>query len=370
MNNTMNKQVYEEASEWLVELRVDEDVDASTRERLDAWFRESPHHIRAFLELSSIWEDGSDPDLDRRNSTDALIVRARAATNVVRLEPGEREARKPREDSTHVHRSVFVAVALARILSWRSVLTASLMLACLTTGLGVLYHNLSSTYATQTGEQRSIRLRDGSQLTLNSRSRIRVRYSERERDVDLLEGQALFQVAKDPARPFVVRSGSTRVRAVGTLFDVYRKTAWTTVTVVEGRVAVLPVLNVPGRPLDRARTPDIADSGDSGAILVSAGDQVTVTPSAVTQPTHANVAVVTAWTQRELVFDLTPLPDVIQEFNRYNVRQMIVSDAKLNDFHVTGVLSTTDPASFLRFLRAQPGISVEETDREIRISKK
>jgi len=229
---------------------------------------------------------------------------------------------------------------------------------------------LSPTYATDTGEQRSVRLRDGSQLTLNSRSRIRVRFSERERDVELLEGQALFQVAKDSARPFVVRSDSTRVRAVGTLFDVYRKATGTTVTVVEGRVAVLPVLDVPGPALDRARVPDIAESGDSHAVLVSAGEQVTVTPSAVTPPTHTNVGVATAWTQRELVFDLTPLPDVAQEFNRYNVRQLIVSDAKLKDFHVTGVLSSTDPASFLRFLRAQPGISVEETDREIRISKK
>jgi len=365
----MNKQVYEEASEWLVELRVG-DVDAATRERLDAWFRESPHHIRAFLELSSIWEDGSDPDLDRGKSTDVLIARARAAPNVIPLEQGEREPRRPREDSTRVHRSVFAPVALATILSWRSVLAISVVLTCLTAGLGVLHNYSSPTYATDTGEQRSIRLRDGSQLTLNSRSRVRVRFSERERDVELLEGQALFQVAKDPARPFVVRSDSTRVRAVGTLFDVYRKATGTTVTVVEGRVAVLPMLNVPGPALDRARAPDIADSGDSHAILVSAGEQVTVTPSAVTQPTHANVAVATAWTQRELVFDLTPLPDVAQEYNRYNVRQLIVSDAKLKDFHVTGVLSSTDPTSFLRFLRAQPGISVEETDREIRISKK
>jgi transmembrane sensor len=369
MNTPMNKQVYEEASEWLVELRVG-DLDPATRERLDAWFRESPHHIRAFLELSSIWEDGSDPDLDRGNSTDALIARARAATNVIPLEQGEREARKPREDSTRVRRSVLAPVALARMLSWRSVVAASVVLACLTTGLGVLHNYLSPTYATDTGEQRSVRLRDGSQLTLNSRSRIRVRFSDHERDVELLDGQALFQVAKDPARPFVVRSDSTRVRAVGTLFDVYRKATGTTVTVVEGRVVVLPVLILSGPVLDRARAPDITNSGDSHAILVSAGEQVTVTPSAVTQPAHTNVGVATAWTQRELVFDLTPLPEVAQEFNRYNVRQLIVSDAKLKDFHVTGVLSSTDPTSFLRFLRAQPGISVEETDREIRISKK
>jgi len=78
----LNKQTYQEAAEWLVELRIG-DVDAGARERLDAWFRESPHHVRAFLELSSIWEDGGDPELDRAHSTDDLIAKARAMSNVV-----------------------------------------------------------------------------------------------------------------------------------------------------------------------------------------------------------------------------------------------------------------------------------------------
>src|SRR5690242_10392901 len=95
-----NKQIYEEASEWLVELRVG-DMDAAARERLDAWFRESPHHIRAFLELSSIWEEGGDPDLDRENTTDALIARARASTNVVALEDAGTAA--PRQVPNGLH---------------------------------------------------------------------------------------------------------------------------------------------------------------------------------------------------------------------------------------------------------------------------
>ena len=81
----MNKQIYEEASEWLVELHAG-DVDAAGQERLDAWFRESPHHIRAFLELSSIWEDGADSDLDRSKSTGSLLAIARSSTNVIPLD--------------------------------------------------------------------------------------------------------------------------------------------------------------------------------------------------------------------------------------------------------------------------------------------
>src|SRR5205823_2531257 len=86
--------------------------------------------------------------------------------------------------------------------------------------------------------ERSIALPDGSLIELNARSSVRVRFTSNERAVELFEGQALFRVAKDPARPFIVSSDGKRVRAVGTQFDVYRKKASTTVTVLEGRVTV------------------------------------------------------------------------------------------------------------------------------------
>jgi transmembrane sensor len=94
-------------------------------------------------------------------------------------------------------------------------------------------------YATTFGEQRSITLDDGSVVDINSHSKIRVRYSATERDVELLEGQALFRVAKNASRPFWVSSATTRVRAVGTEFDVYKRRSGTVVSVIEGRVAVL-----------------------------------------------------------------------------------------------------------------------------------
>jgi transmembrane sensor len=353
----MNKQIYEEAAEWLVELRTGE-VDAATRERLDVWFRESPHHIRAYLELSSVWEDGGDPDLDRNNPTEVLIAHARATGNVFRLEKTESPGR----------------AALTTRKRWfqeRVLLAASIALFCLTGGVtGWLYSHSNPTYATGTGERRIVRLSDGSSLELNARSRVSVRFSPQERDVDLLEGQALFRVAKDHARPFVVLSDTTRVRAVGTQFDVYRKAAGTTVTVVEGQVAVLTdtFSNFPAK--DSAGTPGAGQSGAVGPVLLSAGEQVTVVPLKAPKPIKADVATATAWMQHQLVFDATTLSDVAQEFNRYNARQLIVSDADLNDFHITGVFSSTDPSPLLKFLKAQRGISVQESDTEIRILKK
>lgn len=356
-----NRQIYEEAAEWLVDLRVG-DMDGSAHEQLDAWFRESPLHIRAFLELSAIWEKTEGAELDRGTSTESLIARVRAGqANVVALtdegtatgrRDGGRGAPTARRATpaprARVGLAGFGIPPLRRILSRRSAVLAAALLVCLGFGIALAVR-WSSDYSTGTGEQRIVQLADGSTIQLNSRSRLRVAFSRRERSVELIEGQALFQVAKDRARPFVVRSAGTRVRAVGTQFDVYRKASGTQVSVVEGRVAVLD------------STPE------ASAVLVAAGEQVVVTGQRGYRPHPADVRAVTAWTRRELVFDTASLVEVAQEFNRYNTRQLVVSDGTLEDFHVTGVFSSTDPASLLRFLRAQPGIDVREADQEIRI---
>jgi transmembrane sensor len=279
-------------------------------------------------------------------------------------------------------------------------------------------------YATTLGEQRSLALNDGSTVQLNSLSKIRIRYSQYERTVDLVEGQALFHVAKDSTRPFIVYSGQTRVRAVGTQFDVYRKADGIVVTVVEGRVAVLPASSPlsgrggrkgdsklavdsgyaaarregensnasashtneghPSKPMhegeqvqpNSASTPDDgrpdAGSGTAipeGAIFVAAGEQITVTPQAAHKTSHPNVTGATAWTERRLVFDSASLTDVADEFNRYNERKLVIAPSALGGFHISGVFSSTDPASLIRFLRDRPGLRVIETPNEIRIEK-
>jgi transmembrane sensor len=211
------------------------------------------------------------------------------------------------------------------------------------------------TYSTEIGENRSITLADGSTVNLNARSKLRIRFSKAERQVELLEGQALFEVRHDAHRPFIVRSGGTLVRAVGTQFDVYRGSGGTTVTVLEGRVTVA----------DAVRAPDPAH-----ATFVSAGEQVTATAQVITKPKHTDVAAATAWTQHRLIFDGTPLSEVVDDFNRYNARQLIIEDRELADFHVSGVYTSTDPASLIRFLREQPGVEVAETANAVHIHRK
>jgi transmembrane sensor len=375
MNSLMNTQVYEQASQWLVEARAGE-LDGAARQRLDAWFRESPHHIRAFLELSSIWEEAGDPDLDAHHSREKLIEMARAAANVVALQarrggPVEQANSRPPRASASDLQSVTVSperaarrsrMSLPRLAS-HSLLAAAAAVIFMFAGWVALQRFTAPMYAADTGKQRIIRLQDGSQLTLNSRSRIRVRFSEHERAVDLLEGQALFQVARDPVRPFVVRSDGTRARAVGTRFDVYRKETGTTVTVVEGRVAV----SSESRSSDNVQTARNMALGR--VIMLAAGEQVTVSSVSEPEPMRADVPTATAWLRNQLIFESTPLTEVAAEFNRYNERQLVVSGPALADFRVTGIFSSADVSSLLRFLRAQRNIRIEETDRDIRISR-
>jgi transmembrane sensor len=372
----MNAQIFDEASDWLVKNR-EGDLDPDEKRRFDAWLRESPYHLRAYLEMSAVWEDVTSLDPGLNASADELIARARAEGNIFPLEvPASRVSPAEVPGSGVAELSEPSSEDRATPAARRIALAASILL--LVAATSAWLYTQRNTYSTALGEQRSIVLNDGSTIELNSRSRVRVRFSDAERDVDLLEGQALFRVAKNPQRPFSVHSASIRVRAVGTQFDVYKKRAATVVTVVEGKVAVFGephsaaggVSSSSPKQDDDAAFPLQMRKEGSGVIFLAAGEQLTVTPAAAASPERANVAAVTAWTQRTLVFDSAPLTEVAEEFNRYNTRQLVVKDPELADIHVSGVFSSVDPALLLRFLRTQPELVVEETDTEIRISKK
>lgn len=424
----MNTQIYEEASDWIIKNR-EGDVDTQEKRRFDAWLRESPQHVRAYLEMSSIWEVVSSLDPSWNPNADELISRAHAGENVVPLGAHPSPRKRTRGGGEVLDPHPPAPRAPTSLLARRGVWFALAASTALAT-FGASFYSQRNTYSTDIGEQRSIVLNDGSTIDLNSRSRVRVRFTDAERNVDLLDGQALFHVAKNLARPFVVHSDSTRVRAVGTQFDVYRKRSGTIVTVVEGKVAVLSdphpqalstlegeshatndnpkvwldfsqtrkvegraqregeetrtsgqgegpqtPLRVRGEGGPHPREGEVSRQGEtsqggSAAIYLTAGGQIIVQPGLVPVPKVANIAAVTAWTHRSLVFDSSPLAEVAEEFNRYNTRQLVIENPQLADFHVSGVFSSVDPTLLLRFLRTQPDLVVEETDREIRISRK
>jgi transmembrane sensor len=368
----MNHEIHTEASDWLLEFRGGR-PDRDTRERFERWLCTSPEHVRAYLEQSAVWETIHSQPAAEPAELEALIERARHAFpgNVVPLGAGAEVvplAPRSAEPRSRWFRRAWPALA------------ATVLLAI--AGVTLYLQSPQNVYSTGRGEQRSILLTDGSTIDLNGRSSVRVRFDGVGRHVDLIEGQALFRVAKDARRPFIVAANGTRVRAVGTQFDINQRRHMLVVTVVEGTVAVSGSGATGG--IDSA-APSQAQSvpvpsaknhraivAQSGEILLDAGEQLTLTPAVTlaprvnpqSAPQSVDVESATAWTHRRLVFDTTPLEDVAAEFNRNSDRPIIVESRGLEDFHVSGAFSSTDVGSFLRFLRAQNGIEViEEPDR-------
>lgn len=428
MGTVMNVQIYTEATQWLVKHRG-ADLDMREKWEFDAWLRASPQHVRAYLEMSAIWEEVPALDSDWNPPAELLIARARSEDNVLLLDDAvQRTQGDPRRPSppleppdslehpvpasegeglrdedayspmtagtkgdvrSEARRPGATAYEPLRGTRKRPLAVVAMLLAAIV-GTMIWRQSGGDTYATAIGEQRTVALADGSIVELDSHSRIRIRYTESRRDVELLEGQALFQVTHNATRPFIVHSGITSVRDIGTQFNVYRKPTGTVVTVVEGRVAVsASTLRLRsgthssgvGNPSNasRAAPASHAPRNAGNAIFVETGEQLTV-PAVASSRTlnsattdilrHVNVAAATAWTHHELVFDSSSLADVVEEFNRYNAHQLVITDPGLAGVRITGIFSSADPSLLLKFLRTQPGISIEETGTETRIGRR
>jgi transmembrane sensor len=207
----VNRQILEEASDWFVDFRLG-DVDAQAREHFDEWLRRSPEHIRAYMEVARTYVALPALNTGGKFDVQQLIALSRTEEqgNVVALE-GWRPS-GPQEPAAVVRPNAAAEIG-TRGSRWRPRfigLAASLIVltGTITAAWFVLTHD--GVYGTDIGERRTLTLADGSSIDLNARSKVRVRFSNAERDVELLQGQALFEVAKDKARPFVVTAGETQ----------------------------------------------------------------------------------------------------------------------------------------------------------------
>lgn len=188
---------------------------------------------------------------------------------------------------------------------------------------------LGQTYDTAVGERRAISLEDGSTIELNTNSRVRVRLTRGERRLWLEKGQAMFAVAPDKARPFLVTAGDTTVRALGTRFEVWRADQGVRVILAEGKVAV----SSPAR--------------HAAPVTLSAGQRLDVRPQGPARPAPVDVAVETAWTQGRVTFRDVPLAQAVAEINRYSRRHVVLGPGAPAQERVTGVFDTGDTRAFV-----------------------
>ncbi len=192
-------------------------------------------------------------------------------------------------------------------------------------------------YRTNVGQRATVTLADGSVVELNTDSLVEVRYAGDRRDIRLLRGQALFRVAKDEARPFVVEAADQRITALGTEFDVRFRRGEVRVTLVEGRVTV-------EREAPQHAAVQMTELAP-GQQLVARADQ----PATVAQ---TNVQQAVSWSTGRLIFNDEPLGEVIEEINRYSTRKILLEDPSLANLKVSGVFQAGSMHGFVTALDA------------------
>jgi transmembrane sensor len=206
-------------------------------------------------------------------------------------------------------------------------------------------------------------LADGSILTLNTDSTVRLQFTAGERRVKLERGEAFFEVAKDPVRPFVVEANDRRVVAVGTQFAVRRDDSDGDIQVVvtEGTV------RIEGDRGIAASATGTAKSDGSGGVLLPAGTIAHASGANLllqkSQALAAQEAV--SWRQGVLVFHDLTLAQAAAEFNRYNTRQIVVDDPAIAELTVAGSFQANNVEAFARLLEKGYPIRVRSSGNQV-----
>jgi transmembrane sensor len=290
-----------EAADWFTRLSQPQ-IETEELEAFSAW-RAKPENRAAYERLEDIGRAmgamRDDPDLQQA----AADARTRGAE---RRRRGAAPMRRP-----------LVIGALAA--------------ACVVGALATVVTFRMPTYSTRVGETFSATLEDGSRVQLNTNSAIRVRYSAGQRRIELLRGQALFQVAHNAQRPFIVTAGKAQVRALGTRFDVRRIGAEVRVVLAQGSV-------------------EVSDKAVRAAPWrLKAGQALALQPAAASVPAPKTIDVpsATSWTTGRLTFQGVTLSEAVSELNRYSRDKLILAPGAPTDRLISGVFPAGDNGDFI-----------------------
>lgn len=319
-NASRRDRVRAEAAVWLTRIQRETGVEES-RQALQDWLALDPEHRVAFQQVTETWEflPGAVALMSPRRSAPVRSSRGSAH---------RRSAIRP----------ALIGLGLA---------------ACVLAAVGVISIKGGPVYVTDEGQHRAMTLADGSRLTLNTDSRAKVIYSATERRIRLDRGEAAFDVAHDPAHPFVVMAGTTEVRALGTAFVVRRQGDRVSVTLVRGKV------EVSGRGADPRGAKRVL-------AILTPGQRLQVAPQAQPQLDTPPIEIVTAWEQGEVIFEGATLAEAANEMNRYGPIKVTVN-ADVSDLRISGVFATNQAAEFaaaaaqlhgLRVVRREDGLDL------------
>ena len=316
-----NKTLIDQALEWRA-LMDNDVIDSKDRQAFQEWVMADPEHMEAYDYAERFWESLGKLSASRR-------------TKVGFDSETMGDARTPSLFSKATMASMAVVLALF--------------------GVGILMLSMGEreplieaeqiAYETEIGETLPVRLSDGSMLTLGPASEIHGEFDATDRRITLTMGNVFFQVASDPDRPFCVHSGSLDIQVTGTTFDVRRSEASAQVAVAEGQVRVSlakpSVSSAHGHQNDENRSTSVLNSGQriSGSVTSGLGEITTVKPETVG-----------AWREHRLLFFDEPLLEIVNAVNRYDSRNIVIRDKRLEELRVSATFDANDIDGLLQTL--------------------
>jgi transmembrane sensor len=326
------------AAMWAVRLN-ERALTTQEQSELDQWLNADTRHGGALLRARAVWAD-----LDRLSTLAGPTLLQSSHSSP--LSPQVPRAGDESSESTERG-----GKTLPRLFKNRRRFIASGVAALFIGAVGTWWIDWrDQTYVSKLGQIRRVKLSDGSGMVLNTASEATVRFDKGRREIELTTGEGLFQVAKDPARPFVVRAGFVSVRAVGTVFAVRTAGPRVDVTVTEGVVELV----------------DSSTSGGGVIRRVAANERATVMETSQVQVQsvpHAEAERRLAWRDGMVDFAGEPLTAAVEEINRHNRRQIVVDDPALASRPVVGMFRANDPENFAATVATALGVqSIDQDD--------
>lgn len=338
--NDFNPIANRAAAQW--KARMEQGLSAAEQRDFEQWLERDPAHIAAFDGVEEVW-----------SNADALkFSRYRAA---LESELKHLPRRRARSGSTGLARWFTVAGLAAA--------------AALAIGYVTWYrpNYYSEAIGTGVGQIQHLALPDGSSVQVNTQTTVSIEFSPTFRRVHLQSGEALFTVAKDADRPFVVMANGVDVRAIGTAFGVRVREQTVEVLVTHGKVQVADpesvAANVPNAPKQLLVAGERAIVSRSSLSL--SNESPGAEPILVAPVTPEEIDRSLAWREARLVFVGVPLGEIAAEFNRYNARKIVVADRELAQRKFGGTFDATDPKTLVELLRTSYEVQVRETDDAI-----
>ncbi|ABD87534.1 FecR family protein [Rhodopseudomonas palustris] len=303
--------VTDAALDWFVRLQASPE-DAAVSDDFARWRNQSPNHAEAFAKLTQIW---TSPEIEL--ATQRLAQRSVHPLPIRRRSP-------PRRRWTRSITAIAAAALIAIGLQW----------------VPALIIQRQADYMTATGDRQQVILPDGSRMTLNTASAVALRFSNGERSVRLLQGEAFFDVVPDATHPFTVAGRFAEVGVKGTAFSVRTDDQQDVVVLARGSVEV-------------ARLPDRAETA-----RLEPGYSVSASATALSGASHIDIASSLAWLDGRIVFNDRPLRQVLDEVKRYYPRPVLIADRRIGDVTVSGSYRLANPEGTIRSLAMAAGATV------------